>query len=266
MIKSFATFALLCAVTLAVKADPIAVPGLERFNSGNTLAVRSDWDIRDVRLGEPVVEGVKALLEQGGSLHYITGGSRSRRVKVSFSSAYQQTRLEQTVILNFDPQHGFIHNIEVHYTLASAYQDIAPLWQQVLQRARDKYGAPWSMPALDNIAPAGRNGVRLQDLIAKLPADLPYRDAVGEHFNDLIVTPRSRFQASDNGEAELISGFKRCRYWSDEKWQSLLSLCGFAPDSGNRSGQGLTLMLEDFAVAQAIQAYRPPSSDDPLNL
>ncbi len=65
----------------AFALDLDSVSGLKRFNQNAQLQVNSSFDVRGVKLGENVKAVTASLLEQGGELHYISGGIRSRRLK-----------------------------------------------------------------------------------------------------------------------------------------------------------------------------------------
>lgn len=242
-------------------AEVAAMPGLKRFSSGPVLGHQSQFDIKQVRAGDYVLDEVLRLNGHNGEVHHVSGGSRSRKASISFYQPYQDAQLVQRMTLHFDKDHGFVHQVESSYKLDSAYLDIMPVYQKVIAGAISKYGAPLSMQQVRSIAGGGEGDVRLSAFLARAEISSDVRDRVQAFFEDKIVTRRTRFTATEDGHALLITGFNECYLWPGEKFHELLTLCAFRPNSGNMKGQGVDLTLYGFAARRHIENYRAPQDD-----
>lgn len=231
------------------------ISSLQRFESIQSLGINSDIEIRDVFIGESILSEVTRLISQGGKVHYIAGGNRSERVKVSFYQPYQQTQLEQLLLLNFDKDHGFITNINLTYSLKSRYSKIAPVYQKVVDQAIKKYGEPMSFSEISAIVDSTQTEVRLAEFINKFEANPLVEDKISAYFEQKLVTSRTHFVDDGNGNAILKFGFRQCYFWSKRKFAEILSLCSFQPNSGNMKGQGVTLKLVNFLVQTEIASF-----------
>ena len=147
MVKGFA----LISGLVAALATPLAwaqlqqshpfetLRGLERFNKTNVLplndaaqTIDTVLSIKDVKIGDNVLQQAINLDDKGGQLGNIRGGSVSNKIKFSFYQPYENTRLEQKVELYFDKHNGFIQQITATYYLQDAYMSIAPIHAQTL--------------------------------------------------------------------------------------------------------------------------------------
>ena len=230
-------------------------PGLKRFDKSHQLGVLSKQDIKSVHIGDNVLAKAMELQKQGGEVHYITGGSRSRKVNISFYQPYQDSRLDQRFELHFDKDKGFISEINVTYKLDSAYLDIQPVQAQVLKGALGKYGEPLSMQQVQDLANVNLPEVPIARFVDKFSTDDKVMGEVKQFFENKIITPKARFTASQEGRALLISGFRECYFWAEDDFAELISLCSFRGSSGNQKGQGIELTLQNFNIREQIAQY-----------
>ena len=106
---------LVCAQSQTQSHPFETLRGLERFNKKNALPLRDTsqttdtlLSIRGVKVGDNILQQAIDLDGQGGQLGRIRGGSRSEKIKFSFSQPYENSSLEQKVELYFDKYNGFI--------------------------------------------------------------------------------------------------------------------------------------------------------------
>ncbi len=258
-LSSVFSLIILCAnapLSWAQESMQSNISSLQRFMPNQTLGETSDFDIRDVFIGEPVLAEVKYLILQGGKVHYIAGGNRSDRVKISFFQPYQQTQLEQVLQLNFDKNNGFINSIDLTYSLESRYVDIQPVYEKVLNQAIKKYGKPLTYQQVSDLARPRGDNIRLSDFIQNIQTDTDERAKILNYFTKKQVTPRTHFADDGDGNAILKSGFRQCYFWHKEKFVEILSMCSFQSNSGNMRGQGITLSLENFSVQTQILNFK----------
>lgn len=238
------------------------VSSLQRFDTGESLGTRSEFEVRDVFVGELILSEVNQLKSLGGKVHYIAGGNRSGRVKVSFFQPYKETQLEQLLLLNFNKDNGFVSNVNLTYSLKSRYSEIAPVYQSVLAQAIKKYGDPMSFADVSTIVDSTKTEIRLADFIGKFDANPQVEAQIRAYFQDKLVTPRTHFSDNGQGIALLKFGFRQCYFWPKQAFAEVLSLCSFQPNSGNRSGQGITIALVNFLVQSDIANFRSTSADE----
>lgn len=249
------TLSLYCTSHAAVLTDVDHIAGLRRFDTGAQLMVASELDVRGVNVGQNAKSVAQQLMDAGGTLHYISGGIRSRNMKVSFYQPYQDSRLEQRLEIDFDKKYGFIEQVKLTWLIDSAYLSIAPVYEKVVAQAMQKYAQPLSMEHLQQSTHSNRESVRLADFLKNLPANPASSQAIKAYFEDMLVTSKTHFRADEQGNALLLTGFKQCYFWQKQQFTEVLSLCSFRPDSGNMKGQGVTLTLRNFAVEKAIENY-----------
>lgn len=251
---------LICSQAWAQESMQSNISSLQRFDSSQILGSNSDFEVRDVFIGESVLKEVGELSLQGGKVHYIAGGNRSSRVKVSFFQPYNETQLEQLLLLNFDKDNGFVTSVNLTYSLKSRYSDIAPVYLKVLTQATKKYGDPMSFADVNAVTNSSKTEVRLSEFINKLDANAEVQEQIRAYFQKKLVTPRTHFSDNGEGKAILKFGFRQCYFWPKQKFAEVLSLCSFQPSSGNRGAQGITVALESFIVQADIANFR--SADD----
>lgn len=230
-------------------------PGLKRFDQHEMLGSNSQFDIRAVRVGDNVLKQSLELQQQGGVVHYISKGNRSRNVKISFYQPFGDTRLDQQFRLDFNRNNGFIHTVNVSYKLDSAYADITPIYQQVLEKAVVKYGEPLSFDDIKNYADSTGTRVLLEKFTAEISPKDDVSDAVKGYFSQQIIAAKTAFVADQNGRALLLSGFNQCYLWQKNHFSEVLTLCAFGKNSGNMQGHGVKLELRDFATELMIEGY-----------
>lgn len=237
------------------------VQSLKRFNSDAVLSQKSELNIRDVHVGDNVLSTAIKLADNGGKIHYISGGNRSRQVKISFFQPYLESQLEQRLELNFNQNNGFIHKIELTYLIESAYLDIKPVYQKVIDQAVTRYGEPVSFESVKTISKSNNNKPRLTDFLRNASFSKSYAAQIEAFFREKIVTSKTHFVSSENGRALLLTGFKQCLIWQRADFEEVLTLCAFQPKSGNMKGQGISLTLINFNVEDQIENYREEDAD-----
>jgi hypothetical protein len=257
MLKLF--FCLWCSLSVSAvvaKTEPLEQnPGLKRFDTNETLGAKSQFDIRDVRIGDNVLVKANEFQQQGGHVHYISKGNRSRRVQISFYQPFLNTRLDQQFQLEFNRDNGFIHTILANYKLDSAYADITPVYQQVFEKAIAKYGEPLSLKDVQSLAKSNKSRVKLERFNQNISPAKHVSEDVKAYFSKLIITPQTGFVADENNRALLHSGFNECYLWQKSEFSEILTLCAFGKNSGNMKAQGIELRLIDFSTALKIKNY-----------
>lgn len=257
MLKLF--FCLWCSLNIsAVVAETKSLeqnPGLKRFDENEQLGARSQFDVRDVYIGDNVLAKAIEFQLQGGQVHYISKGSRSRRVKISFYQPYMDTRLDQEFQLEFNRDNGFIHTILVNYKLDSAYADIKPIYQQVFDKALAKYGEPLSLKDVQSLAKSNKSRVRLELFNQNFSPASEVSEDIKAYFSELIISSKDGFVADKNKRALLQSGFNECYLWQVGNFSEILTLCAFGKKSGNMKAHGIELKLLDFSTALKIKKY-----------
>jgi hypothetical protein len=265
MLKLF--FCLCCCLSIsAVYAETKSLEqtrGLKRFDKNELLGANSLFDIRGVRIGDNVLAKASELQLQGGKVHYISKGSRSRRVQISFYQPFLNTRLDQEVQLEFNRDNGFIHTILVSYKLDSAYADIKPIYQQVFDKALTKYGEPLSLKDVQGLAKSNKSRVRLEQFNQKFAPASAVSEEIKAYFSQLIITSKDGFVADEENRALLHSGFNECYLWHKNQFSEILTLCVFGKNSGNMKAQGIEVKLLDFSTAVKIKNYVREAKETP---
>lgn len=258
---------LACVVALVIlcsanaQQDVGELRGLKRFDPDTKLGMASDKDIKSVRLGHNVLSAARQLQSLGGDIHYISGGSRSRNVKISFFQPYQNASLEQQFKLDFNKDNGFVHHISVNYKLDSAYLDMRPVYNKIIENTVKKYGEPLSIEAVRAILNQSKDDVLLEAFVAKIEIDPSVTASVQQFFNQKIIASRTRFTESEQGRALLLSGFNECYLWPGEGYAEILSLCALRKSKVNMKGQAVEMTLYNFAIEQHIENYQEPVND-----
>lgn len=261
----------LCIVTLCclsqANAHPLEqVDGLKRFQRQHSLSnpaapnqtLQSVLDIKNVKLGQNVLNQAIALSEQGGEIHTITGGTRSDKVSFSFFQPYQESRLEQKLDLYFNKNSGFIHQINLRYVISSAYLSIEPVRVQVLQAAINKYGPPLSMQEVHTRVKQSKGEVKLQKFADALRDTSP---ATVAYFKKMSISRSAQITPDQQNYALFHSGFDQCYVWPKDNFNELLSFCGFAPKAANAANRGLEFSLVNFALEQIITEQQHQQAD-----
>ncbi|MCV2883095.1 hypothetical protein OE749_00100 [Aestuariibacter sp. AA17] len=249
-----------------------SLPGLKRFSTENQLGFTSHFQVREIAVGDNVMTGVMALHAQGGEVQYISGGSRSRKVETLFFQPYQDSQLVQRVTLHFDTDKGFVTSSEVNYAFASAYLSIEPIKHSVFTKLVQRYGEPDKFDTYQrrfSIAPNRFGALSVSKVGEAVAATIPMRQTqqrVNQFFKGLDITRQSGFYRDEQGYALLKSGFRECFIWSAESPTNWMLLCAMSSKSGNRNTQGVDLIVQDFAVFDAIEAYSPQSRDIIIDL
>lgn len=247
--------------TVSAQQNLSELPGLKRFTEPNDLGAASERDIRTIRLGDHVFAATSKLQASGGEVQYISGGKRSRNVKINFSQPYQDAALEQQVKLDFDKHKGFIEHISVRYKLDSAYLDMQPVYTKIIDNTVKKFGEPLDMASVR--AQSGKNSgnVLLEDFLESIQIESSVSDDVQAFFNDKIITSRTSFTESSNGRALLTSGFNECYLWADTGYEEILSLCALRKSRVNMKGQTVEMSLHNFSIEDKIENYQAQASD-----
>lgn len=226
--------------------------GLKRIDKGDELGSRSALEIKDVYIGDNALAKSIALFDKGGKIHNVTGGTRSEKVRFSFFQPYQDSRLEQTLELKFNKENGFVAQLSSTYKIKSAYLDISPVREKVLQAAIEKYGSPLTIAEVRDISDQQQGEVALKRFIDKLaPQDAVKEQALG-YFTRRNISKNAKFSATEQGYAQMHTGFDLCYLWQRNNFSEILSFCAFPPNEANASNRGVELSLQNFVVAQQI--------------
>jgi hypothetical protein len=262
---------LLCcifAVSLSVNAHELEqLRGLKHFNKSDELDNRSALEIKDVYIGDNALAKAITLFDMGGKIHNVTGGSRSEKVRFSFFQPYQDSRLEQTLELRFNKDNGFVEQLNSTYRIKSAYLDISPIREKVLQAAIDKYGPPLTIAEVRDMSGQQKGEVDLKHFINQLAPQDGVKEQVLEYFAKRNISKNAKFTASNNGHAQMHTGFDQCFLWQRNNFVEILSFCAFAPNEANASNRGVELSLQNFAVAQQIAERKSTETkQEPLSI
>jgi hypothetical protein len=243
----------LCALSLFAGAHELEQQrGLKRFDKAAELGSRSDLQIKDVYIGDNALASSISLSGIGGEIHNITGGTRSNKVRFSFFQPYQGSRLEELIELNFNKENGFIEKISSTYKIKSAYLDISPIREKVLQAAIEKYGEPLSMAEIYGISSQQKGEVKLKRFMHEIVVPDTQREQVLGYFAKRNISKTAKFSEADKGRAIMHTGFDLCYLWHRNNFAEILSFCSFAPKAANASNRGVELGLENFDVQQQI--------------
>ncbi|MFA3789749.1 hypothetical protein AB6T38_01375 [Aliiglaciecola sp. SL4] len=235
--------------------DDKNLSSLTRFDASLNLNMRSQMDIRDVKIGDNVLGQTLNLINKNGEVQYISGGNRSDKVDIVFKQPYLESELLQNLSLLFDKDLGFVHQISLTYRIASRYLDILPVYNKTVEQAIVKYGEPMSFKQVQDMTQDKDDEVRLSAFVNKLTDKGETAELVKDYFDYLQVTPKTHFVETEQGHALLLTGFRQCYFWPVDDFEEVLSLCSFQPSSGNMKGQGVTLTLRNFAIQNKIANF-----------
>ena len=231
--------------------------GLKRFSRQQTLSaptnpkqtLQSSLDIKEVKLGQNILDKAIALIENGGEIHTITGGTRSEKITVSFFQPYQESRLEQRLELYFNKHSGFIHQLNLRYKISSAYLSIEPVRTQVLEAAIAKYGKPLSMQDVRTLSKQTKGEVKLAKFADALQDNSP---AAVTFFKKMSFARNAQISQDNQNLALFPAGFDQCYVWPQDNFNELLTFCAFAPNAANAANRGLEFSLLNFSIAETI--------------
>lgn len=241
--------------------------GLKRFDKQTVLGSQSSLDIKDVFIGDNVLAKTILLVDKGGEIHNITGGSVSSMVKVSFFQPYMESRLEQLIELKFNKKNGFIEQISSTYRIDSAYLDLSLVREKVLVAAIKKYGEPLSLSDIQQITERQTPEINVSSFIDKLKPNQYVAELVKMYFSKHDISRNSKFTSDTEGRAIMHTGFDLCYLWERDNFAEILSLCAFDPREANASNRGVELNLHDFSVQQRITEQKKSSVKyDPLSI
>lgn len=241
--------------------------GLKRFDKNAVLGSQSNLEIKDVYVGDNVLAKSISLVEGGGKIHNITGGSRSSKVKISFFQPYQESRLEQLLELKFNKENGFIEQISSIYKIDSAYLDLNPVREKVIAAAIKKYGEPMSLRDIQQITGQVASEISVSRFIDSFKVSKGNTELAKMYFKKRDISRNSKFTASKEGWAIMQSGFDLCYLWQINDFAEILSLCAFDPREANASNRGVELNLHNFSVQLRISEQKDlPAKDDPLSI
>jgi hypothetical protein len=239
--------------------------GLERFNKTQTLslddtsqAVDTVLSIKEVKIGDNVLQQAINLDNQGGQLGNIRGGSVSNKIKVSFYQPYENTRLEQKVELYFDKHNGFIQQITATYYLQDAYMSITPIREQTLSAAVKKFGTPLTMQQAYDLSGQKSADIPLDTFIKGLQAKSQLHPLGLEYFQKRNISRSSKWVKGQQDYALMHSGFDRCYLWQTHSFSQVLTLCFFDETGANPDSRGIELDLHNFPVSQQIKELGNP--------
>ncbi|MFT5674779.1 MAG: hypothetical protein ACI808_000704 [Paraglaciecola sp.] len=241
--------------------------GLKRFDKQTVFGSISNLDIKDIYIGDNVLAKSISLVDAGGRIHNITGGSRSSKVKISFYQPYQESRLEQLLELKFNKKNGFIEQIGSTYSIDSAYLDLTPVREKVLLAAIKKYGEPLSLADIQQITGRTTSEIRVSSFIDKLRPNSDVAESVKMYFSKRNISKNSKFTSNTDGRAIMHTGFDLCYLWQENDFEEILSLCAFDSREANASNRGVELNLYNFRLQQVITEQKKVSDkEDPFSI
>jgi hypothetical protein len=241
--------------------------GLKRFDKQSVLGSLSNLDIKDVHLGDNVLAKSISLIDAGGEIHNITGGSRSNKIKISFFQPYQQSRLEQLLELKFNKKNGFIEQISSTYSIDSAYLDLSPVREKVLVAAIKKYGEPLTLAEIQQISGQIKPEISVSRFIDTFNPKQAVAESVKSYFSKRNISKNSKFTSATDGRAIMHTGFDLCYLWQLNDFEEILSLCAFDSKEANASNRGVELSLHNFGLRQVIAQHKKLSDkEDPFSI
>ena len=242
--------------------------GLERFNKSDSLPSTplnntnqsSDTllSIKGIKIGDNVLQQAIKLGEQKGDLGRIRGGTRSEKIKFSFYQPYENTQLEQKVELYFDKNNGFIQQVTATYFLQDAYLSIAPVREQTLSAAVEKFGAPLTMQQAYDLSGQKKGEVNFEQFIVGLQNKNPLPPLGLEYFQKRNVSRSTKWVKGEQDYALMHSGFDRCYLWQTNEFSQILTFCFFDQTGANQNSRGVELDLHNFPVSQQIKERGNP--------
>jgi len=255
--------------------------GLERFNKSSELTTKyttqtsnTTLAIKDVKVGDNILQQAIRLDQQGGQLGRIRGGSRSDKIKFSFFQPYENTRLEQRMELYFDKYNGFVQRVTATYLLQDAYLSIEPIRQQTLSAAVNKFGPPLTMQqAYDysgqqSVQKSGQKSgqINLETFIQGLQKQTQLHPLGLAYFQNRNISRSSKWVKGEQDYALLHSGFDRCYMWQTNQFNQILTFCFFDQSSANPNSRGVELDLHNFPVNLQIKELGNPHRKPDISL
>jgi hypothetical protein len=233
--------------------------GLERFNKSDSLSVNNTsqttdtlLSIKNIKIGDNVLQQTINLGNQGGQLGRIRGGTRSNKVKFSFYQAYENTRLEQKVELYFDKKNGFVQQVTATYVLQDAYMSITPIREQTLSAAVAKFGSPLTMQQVYDLSGQQNAEIKLEPFIKGLQAQSKLHPLGLEYFQKRNISRNTKWVTGEQDYALMHSGFDRCYLWQTNTFSQILTFCFFDKTGASPNSRGVELDLHNFPVSQQI--------------
>ena len=265
---------MLITSTLFAKPHPFeSLSGLTRFSASDVLpriGLRQTPDtvfaIKDVKVGDNVLQQAINLDNKGGELGRIRGGKRSQKINFSFLQPYEETRLEQKIEIYFDKQHGFIQQITATYFLDDAYKSLTPVRHLALSALVEKYGPPLTMQQIYDFGEQTNGEVSLDKFIDSLQTNKPLHPNATEYLLKHNISRSSKWVRGTQDYALLHSGFDRCYLWQRDSFNQVLSFCFFDKTGANASSRGIEVDLHHFPVLEQIKALDKANSPAELSL
>lgn len=247
--------------------------GLERFNKTNTLTLDNTSQTKDtmlsikgVKIGDNALQQAINLGEQGGKLGRIRGGTRSDKIKFSFSQPYENTSLDQKVELYFDKHNGFIQQITATYSLQNAYMSIIPIRQQTLSAAVEKFGSPMTMQQAYDLSGQQNGEIALDKFIKGLQSKIQLHPMGLEYFQKRNISRSTKWVKGEQDYALMHSGFDRCYLWQTNTFSQVLTFCFFDKTGASPNSRGVELDLHNFPVSQQIKELGNPHKKPDISL
>jgi hypothetical protein len=247
--------------------------GLERFNKSHSLSLFNTsqtldtlLSIKGVKIGDNIFQQAINLGEQGGQLGRIRGGTRSDKIKFSFYQPYENTQLKQKVELYFDKHNGFIQQITATYFLQDAYMSIAPIREQTLIAAVEKFGPPLTMQQAYDLSGQKDGNIGLDKFIEGLQSKVQLSALGLEYFQKRNVSRTTKWVKGEQDYALMHSGFDRCYLWQTNTFSQVLTFCFFDETGANINTRGVELDLHNFPVSQQIKELGNPHAKPDISL
>jgi len=247
--------------------------GLERFNKSDFLPLHNTsqttdtfLSIKGVKIGDNVLQQAINLGEQGGQLGRIRGGTRSAKIKFNFDQPYENTRLEQKVELYFNKHNGFIQQITATYFLQDAYLSIAPIREQTLSAAVEKFGPPLTMQQAYDVSGQQNGEIALDIFIKGLQGQGQLHPLGLEYFQKRNISRNTKWVKGEQDYALMHSGFDRCYLWQTNTFSQVLTFCFFDKTGANTNSRGVELDLHNFPVSQQVKELGNPHAKPLISL
>jgi hypothetical protein len=247
--------------------------GLERFNKSHSLSLDNTsqtldtiLSIKEVRVGDNILQQAINLGKKGGQLGRIHGGTRSDKIKFSFYQPYKNTQLEQKLELYFDKHNGFIQQITATYFLQDAYTSIVPIREQTLNAAVEKFGPPLTMQQAYDLSGQKDGEINLGQFIESLQAKVPLPPLGLEYFQKRNISRSTKWVKGEQDYALMHSGFDRCYLWHRNTFSQVLTFCFFDETGANINSRGVELALHNFPVSQQIKDLGNPHAKPNISL
>ena len=247
--------------------------GLERFNKSDSLSLDNTsqtldtlLSIKGVKIGDNILQQAINLGEQGGQLGRIRGGTRSNKIKFNFYQPYENTQLEQKVELYFDKHNGFIQQITGTYFLQNAYMSIAPIREQTLSAAVEKFGPPLTMQQAYDLSGQKDGDIKLGKFIEGLQSNIKLPPLGLAYFQKRNVSRSSKWVKGEQDYALMHSGFDRCYLWHSNTFSQVLTFCFYDETGANLNSRGVELDLHNFPVSQQIKELGNPHVKPDISL